>query len=95
MGSIGQYDGVFETIENITARDIIFNGTLPAAYVKTWTGEQMGSPLNGGGGGIGCMFSPGFLQTPTTHPVSDIKNVKFENFTLHNIRISISQCTTC
>lgn len=57
IGSIGQYAGVFETIENVTARDVTCYGTRHAGYVKTWTGEQVGYPPNGGGGGLGCMYS--------------------------------------
>src|ERR1700710_1151821 len=38
FGSIGQYNGVFNTIENITAHNITCNKTLHAAYIKTWTG---------------------------------------------------------
>ncbi len=54
LGSIGQYNGVFETIENFTATGITFKGTLHAVYFKTWTGQQVGYPPNGGGGGLGC-----------------------------------------
>jgi hypothetical protein len=54
LGSIGQYDGVYEILENITARDIVFVKTLHAGYVKTWTGQRVGYPPNGGGGGLGC-----------------------------------------
>ena len=61
LGSIGQYDGVYETIENFTATDIVCNGTLHAAYMKTWTGQQVGYPPNGGGGGLGCTVT---LLTP-------------------------------
>jgi len=25
-----------------------------AGYIKTWTGVELGSPPNGGGGGLGC-----------------------------------------
>jgi galacturan 1,4-alpha-galacturonidase len=57
IGSIGQYKGVFETIENVTARDILFYRTRHAAYIKTWTGQGVGYPPNGGGGGIGCKHS--------------------------------------
>jgi hypothetical protein len=35
FGSIGQYEGVFDTIENITAYNITCNKTLHAAYIKT------------------------------------------------------------
>jgi polygalacturonase len=54
IGSIGQYKGVWETIENVTASHISFYKTLHGGYVKTWTGEQVGYPPNGGGGGLGC-----------------------------------------
>lgn len=54
IGSIGQYKGAFETVERIHAKDINFIDTLHAAYFKTWTGEQVGYPPNGGGGGFGC-----------------------------------------
>lgn len=54
IGSIGQYKGEFETVERINAKDISFLNTLHAAYFKTWTGEQVGYPPNGGGGGLGC-----------------------------------------
>lgn len=56
IGSIGQYNGMFETVENVTARRIVFQGTTYGARIKTWTGEQVGYPPNGGGGGLGCAF---------------------------------------
>jgi len=62
LGSIGQYEGVYEILENITAKDIICEKTLHAGYVKTWTGERVGYPPNGGGGGLGCK------SFPSTHP---------------------------
>jgi hypothetical protein len=56
FGSIGQYKGAYETIENITVNNITCHKTLHGAYIKTWTGEQVGYPPNGGGGGLGCEF---------------------------------------
>jgi galacturan 1,4-alpha-galacturonidase len=56
FGSIGQYPGEFETIENATARNITTSGTLYAAYFKTWTGQQVNYPPNGGGAGLGCKY---------------------------------------
>ncbi|KAH7104631.1 pectin lyase fold/virulence factor [Auriculariales sp. MPI-PUGE-AT-0066] len=53
IGSIGQYEGRFETIENVTASNIVTNRMRHAAYVKTWTGQDVGDPPNGGGGGFG------------------------------------------
>ncbi|PQE06018.1 alpha-L-rhamnosidase rgxB protein [Rutstroemia sp. NJR-2017a BBW] len=45
IGSIGQYKGVWETIENVTASHITFYKTLHGGYVKTWTGEQSSNPF--------------------------------------------------
>lgn len=53
LGSIGQYDGQYENIERVTARNITMHGSRYAARIKTWTGEQNEWPPNGGGGGIG------------------------------------------
>ncbi|KAH9831047.1 glycoside hydrolase family 28 protein [Teratosphaeria destructans] len=36
FGSIGQYPGVYERIENVTARNITGIGTKYAGYIKTW-----------------------------------------------------------
>lgn len=55
LGSIGQYPGKWETIENIMVRNLTLIGTRYAGYVKTWTGLQKGYPPNGGGGGIGMI----------------------------------------
>ncbi|EEY20545.1 polygalacturonase [Verticillium alfalfae VaMs.102] len=53
IGSIGQYYGRFETVENVTARNIVAYGSRYLGRIKTWTGEQNDWPPNGGGGGIG------------------------------------------
>ena len=53
LGSIGQFLGVFERIENFHARNITAHNTHFASYLKTWPGNQDGYPPNGGGGGIG------------------------------------------
>lgn len=55
IGSIGQYKDVWETIERLRVRNVTFDKTLHAVYFKTWTGEQVNYPPNGGGGGLGCM----------------------------------------
>ncbi|KAI9656253.1 MAG: hypothetical protein M1821_004916 [Bathelium mastoideum] len=60
LGSIGQYDGVFEFMENITARDIRFYGNFYVGYIKTFTGVQVGYPPNGGGGGLGYLSNVSF-----------------------------------
>lgn len=53
MGSIGQYPGQINVIENITAERIKCVDTRHAGRVKTWTGITKGEPPNGGGGGLG------------------------------------------
>ncbi|KAK5175095.1 uncharacterized protein LTR77_000232 [Saxophila tyrrhenica] len=53
FGSIGQYPGQIEVIENFTARNLYNSNTKYAAYLKTWTGLNKGYPPNGGGGGLG------------------------------------------
>ncbi|TIC98020.1 Alpha-L-rhamnosidase rgxB [Colletotrichum higginsianum] len=53
IGSIGQYPGHFETIENVTVRNVVAYGSRYAGRIKTWTGEQLGYPPNGGGAGLG------------------------------------------
>ncbi|KAF2164183.1 glycoside hydrolase family 28 protein [Zasmidium cellare ATCC 36951] len=53
IGSIGQYDGAYEIVENVTARNITINDMRYGAYFKTWTGVSSGYPPNGGGGGLG------------------------------------------
>ncbi|GKT42986.1 alpha-L-rhamnosidase rgxB [Colletotrichum spaethianum] len=66
LGSIGQYNDQFETIEWLNVEDCFFENTLHAVgprlgsynevvYFKTWTDDQNGYPPNGGGGGLGCM----------------------------------------
>ncbi|TGO61487.1 hypothetical protein BCON_0027g00260 [Botryotinia convoluta] len=80
IGSIGQYKGVYESIENVTATGIVFYKTLHGGYVKTWTGEQVGYPPNGGGGGLG------FAKNIT------FENFSFHS--LRGPPFAISQCTT-
>lgn len=62
MGSIGQYAGRYETIQNVTARDIVAYNTWYAGYAKTWTGITQGYPPNGGGGGTGLMKNISFTN---------------------------------
>lgn len=58
VGSIGQYSGRFETVENIVVRNLTMHGSKFATRIKTWTGEQNEWPPNGGGGGLGCELCP-------------------------------------
>lgn len=53
LGSIGQYPGQIEVLENFTARNVRLHGSQYGCRLKTFTGLQKGYPPNGGGGGIG------------------------------------------
>ncbi|EME40324.1 glycoside hydrolase family 28 protein [Dothistroma septosporum NZE10] len=55
LGSIGQFAGQYEFIENVTARNIETTSARQGGYIKTWTGVQKGVPPNGGGGGTGYL----------------------------------------
>lgn len=79
MGSIGQYEGQVNVIENITAVDTICINTAFAGRVKTWTGRTTGSPPNGGGGGLGWARNISFTNFT-------LKNV--------NMPWYITQCTS-
>lgn len=74
MGSIGQFPGQYEIIENVTARNIYMNGSYQGGYAKTWTGVQQGFPPNGGGGGTGYMKNITFtnLTLENVHMAFDI-----------------------
>ncbi|CAE6538634.1 unnamed protein product [Rhizoctonia solani] len=80
IGSIGQYNGIYEYIENVVARNISCIRTRYASYIKTWTGIQQGYPPNGGGGGTGVVGNLAF----TNFSLSRIRVMPVE----------ITQCTS-
>ncbi|GMK57159.1 hypothetical protein CspeluHIS016_0309990 [Cutaneotrichosporon spelunceum] len=58
FGSIAQYDGVKDLIENVVLKDIKLYPSdqcrgYQGVYFKSWIGEEVGHPPNGGGGGYG------------------------------------------
>lgn len=79
FGSLGQYVGTTEVVENVTARNIFCNGTRYASYVKTWSGDVVNYPPNGGGGGTGylrnistlCFSLSPLKKTSTSSPSLD------------------------
>ncbi|KAI9167912.1 Alpha-L-rhamnosidase rgxB [Paramyrothecium foliicola] len=86
IGSIGQYDGRFEIVENVTVRNIQQYGSNYVARIKTWTGETNDYPPNGGGGGIGCLI-----------PIADARNITWENIRIVGAArtpLTINQCYT-
>ncbi|KAI5287829.1 hypothetical protein KEM52_001409 [Ascosphaera acerosa] len=83
IGSIGQYKGVTENVEGLHVDNVTFVGTTHAVYFKTWTGESVGVPPNGGGGGRGHSPGAAFNNFTNLH----LDRVASTPFT-------ISQCTT-
>lgn len=79
MGSIGQYPGQIEVIENVTATDVRCVNTGYAGRVKSWTGKNKGFPPNGGGAGKGWARNITF----TDFTLEDV-----------NLAWAISQCTS-
>ncbi|EJD43320.1 exo-rhamnogalacturonase B [Auricularia subglabra TFB-10046 SS5] len=53
VGSIGQYNGVYEVVENFFVRNVTLHNANYVLYLKSWPGKQYGYPPNGGGGGYG------------------------------------------
>ncbi|OJI99083.1 hypothetical protein ASPVEDRAFT_187031 [Aspergillus versicolor CBS 583.65] len=79
IGSIGQLNDEFETVERIKVENVVFDNTLHAVYYKTWTDDQNGYPPNGGGGGLGYASNMHFNNLTTT--------------SLRGSAVAISQCT--
>ncbi|ETS81570.1 hypothetical protein PFICI_06572 [Pestalotiopsis fici W106-1] len=80
LGSIGQYVGAFETIENVTVRNVSMINTNFAVNVKTWTGDRVNYPPNGGGGGLG------YLKNVT---IQDLTLNRVRSFA-----VNVGQCTS-
>ncbi|CZR50944.1 uncharacterized protein PAC_00818 [Phialocephala subalpina] len=79
LGSTGQYPGEYEYIDGVYAKNITCINSAQAGYIKTWTGEQKGTPPNGGGGGTGVVQNIKF------------ENFTFQN---SKYIFAIGQCTT-
>ncbi|GIC93670.1 putative exo-polygalacturonase [Aspergillus udagawae] len=105
IGSIGQYKDVFETIERVRAENITYYGTLHSLYFKTWTGEQVNYPPNGGGGGLGCTMTLSIcaflkcvlavlLTCAVAIDASDISAANLRAYNLRGAPFTVSQCTT-
>ncbi|KAF8063563.1 polygalacturonase [Lyophyllum atratum] len=96
IGSIGQYLGVFERIENVTAERVVCLKTRYAGYIKTWTGIQQNFPPNGGGGGLGYAKNISKCATISDHRHLTCLGVSaFRDFTLSNVTDSVAHITQC
>ncbi|KAF2101749.1 glycoside hydrolase family 28 protein [Rhizodiscina lignyota] len=73
IGSLGQYEGQFDLVENITATDITLIGSRNGAYIKTYNGKSVYYPPQGGGNGTGLvrnvLFKNFNIQNITASPV--------------------------
>ncbi|SJL10303.1 related to exopolygalacturonase [Armillaria ostoyae] len=45
VGSLGQYSGIFDIVENITATDISMSNAQNGARIKAWAGSGVGSGI--------------------------------------------------
>lgn len=81
LGSIGQYPGQIEIMENFTARNIECYHTTYGAYMKSWTGLSKGVPPNGGGGGYGHganLTFEGFFLTNVSQAWGIVQNIAYD-----------------
>ncbi|KAL7914357.1 glycoside hydrolase family 28 protein [Trichoderma velutinum] len=73
IGSLGQYEGVQDVVENITAEDVSLYGSRNGAYIKTYLGKRTYWPPQGGGGGNGyvrnVVFKNFHIANITASPV--------------------------
>ncbi|KAJ9255006.1 CAZyme family GH28 [Paecilomyces variotii] len=79
IGSLGQYQGQFDLVENITAEDITLRHSRNGAYIKTYNGKSVYYPPQGGGNGTGLVRNVLF------------KNFHIENITA--APVLLQQCT--
>ncbi|KAJ5336416.1 uncharacterized protein N7506_004438 [Penicillium brevicompactum] len=99
IGSIGQYNDQFETIERLAIQNVQYENTLHAFYVKTWTDDQNGYPPNGGGGGLGFALTSRFggcFKHLANECLSVASDLTLRNLTATGLRgaaFAISQCT--
>lgn len=82
LGSIAQYEGVTDIIEDVVMEDINLFASdqclgYQGVYAKSWIGETHGTPPNGGGGGNGYA-----------------KNITFKNVYMKDIIHPIAVDTT-
>lgn len=74
IGSLGQYDGVRDVVENITAEDVTLIGSRNGAYIKTYVGKPTYYPPQGGGGGNGYVRNIGSYCPYASHGLEIILN---------------------
>lgn len=67
IGSLGQYDGVVDVVENITVEDISLIGSRNGAYIKTYVGKPTYYPPQGGGGGSSLVRNVGSYGLYLSH----------------------------
>ncbi|KAJ3962639.1 hypothetical protein N0V92_000624 [Colletotrichum tropicale] len=97
VGSIGQYAGQFETIENVTVRNVLAHGSRYAGRIKTWTGWDNVTIYDAEQAPIYVMqcITYNGQQGNCSSSLFDISNISFTNFrgTLQGSRIAYLQCS--
>ncbi|EJD45802.1 exo-rhamnogalacturonase B [Auricularia subglabra TFB-10046 SS5] len=82
VGSVAQYPGNYEVVENFVVRNVTMHRTRWMAYFKSWTGNPHGYPPNGGGGGFGYARNAVFEDITFDHiniqPFYIIQCINFE-----------------
>lgn len=79
IGSVGQFPGMPEYVENILFENVVLYDSSNAAWIKTWQGENTLANFNGDTGGGGG----GYVRNVTW------RNMYFENV---NQPIFVTQC---
>ncbi|GLB37346.1 putative glycoside hydrolase family 28 protein [Lyophyllum shimeji] len=63
VGSLGQYPGMFDIVENVIARNIRMSNAQNGARIKAWAGPNVGSGI------VKNITFDGFIESKVDHPV--------------------------
>lgn len=63
VGSLGQYPGMFDIVENVTATNIRMSNAQNGARIKAWAGPNVGSGI------VKNITFDGFIESKVDHPV--------------------------
>ncbi|RDB25271.1 putative exopolygalacturonase X [Hypsizygus marmoreus] len=63
VGSLGQFPGMFDIVENVTATNIRMSNAQNGARIKAWAGPNVGSGI------VKNITFDGFIESKVDHPV--------------------------
>jgi galacturan 1,4-alpha-galacturonidase len=63
VGSLGQYAGVYDIVENVLAKNIKMTNAQNGARIKAWAGQKVGSGI------VKNITFENFFETAVDHPV--------------------------